>query len=229
MAISEIDIKLLWGRASGRCSAPGCHVDLTPLLEKSGDIVLGEMAHVIGRKPGAARSNKKVGADDTYANLILLCPTHHTTVDKAPKDFPVSLLRRWKKNWEKHVGGVVKSVVSRPELFRELSRRLAENHKVHSEWGPTSERAQKFPHSDQAASFWQLRRLAVIVPNNRAMVALLKRHEKLFAPTEWESVVAFIEHAQFFDEHCAEPKDATAYLPFPDEFAELVSKEAIDG
>lgn len=103
LAISDKDIKLLWGRAGGHCSAPRCPEDLTRYLAKSGDIVLGQMAHVIGRQPGAARSDEKVGIDDSYENLILLCPNHHTLVDKAEHDHPVSLLRRWKQDWEQEV------------------------------------------------------------------------------------------------------------------------------
>lgn len=103
MAITERDIKLLWARAAGRCSEPTCHEDLTPRLARSGSVVLGEMAHVIGRKRGAARSRTAVGTDDTYDNLILLCPTHHTIVDKAEADFPVQLLRKWKHDWESEV------------------------------------------------------------------------------------------------------------------------------
>src|SRR5258705_12817349 len=52
--IGILDIKLLWGRAGGRCSAPKCNEDLTTLME-SGGYVIGEMAHVIGRKPSARR------------------------------------------------------------------------------------------------------------------------------------------------------------------------------
>jgi len=103
MSIADKDIKLLWGRAGGHCSAPGCPEDLTRYLAKSGDIVLGEMAHVIGRRPGAARSDDGVGADDSYENLILLCPNHHTLVDKAEHDYPVVLLREWKQIWEAEV------------------------------------------------------------------------------------------------------------------------------
>lgn len=103
MAISEKDLKILWARAAGRCSAPNCRVDLTPRLSRSGNTILGEMAHIIGRKPRAARSASIVGADDSYGNLILLCPTHHTLIDKAPEDFPVDLLESWKREWELEV------------------------------------------------------------------------------------------------------------------------------
>ena len=100
MAISQRDVKILWGRAAGRCSAPDCHEDLMPYLARSRRVILGEMAHVIGRQKGAARSKEQVGVDDDYNNLVLLCPTHHTLVDSAAADFPVELLRKWKTDWE---------------------------------------------------------------------------------------------------------------------------------
>lgn len=103
MAISQPHLKLLWGRAAGRCSAPSCHEDLTPQLARSGGVVLGEMAHVIGREPAAPRSDNDVGADDSYDNLILLCPNHHTLIDKAEEDHSIALLRRWKSDWEAEV------------------------------------------------------------------------------------------------------------------------------
>jgi hypothetical protein len=103
MAIADIGIKLLWGRAGNCCSFPGCEFDLTPRLAKRGDVVLGEMAHIVGQKPSAARSNKTVGIDDSYSNLILLCPNHHALVDKSPTDYPVRLLRKWKADWEAKV------------------------------------------------------------------------------------------------------------------------------
>jgi len=103
MAISQKDAKLLWGRAAEHCCYPGCPTKLSLRLDKSGDILLGEMAHVIGRMPNAARSDAGVGIDDSYANLILLCPTHHTLVDKAPADYPAEMLYEWKRQWEYQV------------------------------------------------------------------------------------------------------------------------------
>lgn len=102
MAISNKNIKLLWGKAAGHCSAPRCREDLTRYLAKSGDTVLGEMAHVIGRKPGAARSDGAI-VDDSYDNLILLCTNHHTLIDKASADYPADLLHTWKQDWEAEV------------------------------------------------------------------------------------------------------------------------------
>jgi len=229
MAIADKDIKLLWGRAAGRCSAPECKLYLTPLLEKSGTVILGEMAHLIGRKPGAPRSDSAVGADDTYDNLILLCPNHHTMVDKAAADYPVDRLHKWKADWEAQVSAIGVQIKTRADLFREVATRLTSNHAAFQEWGPTSARAATSPLSRQAATTWQLRRLRVIVPNNRAMVGLLRANAALLSGTEWARASKFIEHAEFYESHCGDPKDATAYLSFPKEFADMIHAEVSNG
>lgn len=229
MTIDAKDIKLLWGKASGRCSYPGCQVDLVPLLVNSGATVLGEMAHVIGRKPGASRSDAKVGIDDSYENLILLCPTHHTLVDKAEQDFPVDVLKKWKADWEGQVSASFPQLVDRSGLFHEIHSRLVENHRIHAEWGPTSDRAKASPQSCQSASYWQLRRIGVIVPNNNTIVNLLRANKHLLTPLEQTVAAAFIDHAEFFAAHCVEPRDSTAYLPFPQEFSDLVFREVSNG
>ena len=186
------------------------------------------MAHVIGRKAGAARSNAAVGIDDTYSNLILLCPTHHTLIDKADKDFPVPLLRQWKDDWEGHVSALFLKIADRASLIREIHARFAENRQIHNQWGPTSKRAKENPQSCQAASYWQFRRIGVIVPNNLGVVNLLRANKHLLTADEWTLATSFIEHAEFYTRHCVEPADTTAYLPFSKGFAEFIEREAIN-
>jgi hypothetical protein len=57
MNISDVDLKLLWGKAAGRCSFPGCINNCIEFLEKTGDIILGEMAHVIAQSSKGPRGN----------------------------------------------------------------------------------------------------------------------------------------------------------------------------
>jgi hypothetical protein len=128
MAISEIDMKLLWGRAAGMCSEPGCGEDLTVLVE-GGTYVVGEMAHIIGRKPSAQRG-KPEGGSDSYENLILLCPTHHTHIDKAPEGkYSEDLLHEWKRLHEQKIrnAGTKVRFSSFEELRQAISRILASN------------------------------------------------------------------------------------------------------
>src|SRR6266576_528042 len=103
MNISDVDLKILWGKAAGRCSCPGCANICISYFEKSREKVLGEMAHVIPQSSKGPRGTDGVTGPDTYENLILLCPYHHEIVDKAPADFPSELLRQWKRQHELRV------------------------------------------------------------------------------------------------------------------------------
>lgn len=99
MSITSIDEKLLWGRAAGLCSNPKCRDDLTKLVTKGG-YTIGEMAHVIAKKE-KGRRGVVGGGSDSYSNLILLCPTCHTHVDKAPEGtYSEELLHSWKAEVE---------------------------------------------------------------------------------------------------------------------------------
>jgi SEC-C motif len=105
MAASDRSRKLLWGRAANRCSFPGCEVAMSSELSLSGAaVVFGEEAHIVGSKPGSARHDPGYGHDlDDYENLILLCPTHHTQVDKDAPRFSVELLRLMKDRHEQRL------------------------------------------------------------------------------------------------------------------------------
>jgi hypothetical protein len=100
------DLVLLWARAAGRCSFPGCRQLLVePETDHDLAQVIGEIAHI------AAHSNKGPRADSTlrpadrdkYENLILLCPTHHTVVDKQYNTNTDAALRQWKQEHEEWV------------------------------------------------------------------------------------------------------------------------------
>ena len=73
------DIKILWGRSGNRCAI--CKIELIP---DGDEYTLGEMAHIVSRSPDGPRGSVEISIDerDDYSNLILLCPTHHTEIDK---------------------------------------------------------------------------------------------------------------------------------------------------
>lgn len=98
MAITDQARKLLWGRAGGVCSFPNCGAPLSQVLDAGSPIVLGEEAHVrSGRTQGPRfEESFSIHQIDSYANLVLLCPTHHTLVDKASDDFPTSMILAFK-------------------------------------------------------------------------------------------------------------------------------------
>ena len=108
MTISEKSIKLLWANAAGRCSFEGCN-RLLCLKDTCNHLPyhIGEMAHICGRKPGSNRYTPNLTLEclDEYNNLILLCPTHHTFIDKKENEecYSVENLLRMKKDHESFV------------------------------------------------------------------------------------------------------------------------------
>lgn len=103
MTISERDIKILWGRAASRCAFPNCRCQLTQDSEAaSSSITIGEQAHIVAKERDAPRGDSLLTSKerDSYANLILLCPTHHTIIDKNPEDFLVEKLHALKTDHE---------------------------------------------------------------------------------------------------------------------------------
>ena len=92
-------IKRLFMLSGHYCCAPGC---TNAIYARVGDedVLIGEIAHIEGSSDEGPRPNPALSrADrDGYDNLILLCPTHHSLVDKADSEFSVETLRRWKSD-----------------------------------------------------------------------------------------------------------------------------------
>lgn len=215
-----IDIKILWGRAGGKCSKPECNEDLTRLLA-TGNYVVGEMAHVIGSKPTAARGTPE-GGDDTYDNLILLCPTHHTDIDKSPEGtFPVELIHEWKKLHEDVISNAGKPIKYKTydEVKIAIMRILISNHTIFQTYGPHSDTARSDPTSN-AYLLWELKRIDRIIPNNRKILNIIDENIEFFNDvSKLQNLEKFRIHAESFESHVYYRKDT--YQLFPSEFSEI--------
>lgn len=221
-AIADIDIKKLWGKAAGRCSL--CEMNLLPILEQSPEMI-GEMAHIIGYKKDAARGDAEQQYDNSYNNLILLCPTCHTKVDKAEHVFTVDVLKCKKQTWENKVEERLlgRAPDTLPELCREIVRLLAENYEIWHGYGPESAVAQRNPLSNMA-SFWMYRKLDTVIPNNKRIINLLELRKELLPLSLYKLCCKFKEHAVMFERNCYSPMDNATR--FPVEFEEEVEKYA---
>jgi len=84
--IGDVDRKLLWGRSGDECAFSDCPQVLTQTVArgKRKALVLGEEAHIVAEKDDGPRGDPSMppGERNSYENLILLCPTHHTFIDK---------------------------------------------------------------------------------------------------------------------------------------------------
>lgn len=90
--------KVLFSQSGNQCSYPGCPTELT--IEKSDgtSTSTGVIAHICAVSPGGPRFDHSMSESDvnSEANLVLLCPEHHTLVDTDVNGHPVVLLRRYK-------------------------------------------------------------------------------------------------------------------------------------
>jgi hypothetical protein len=103
---------ILWGNSAARCAI--CKCNLIEYPETGNPFHVGEMAHIEGENDTSARFNTQLcGADRAkYDNLILLCPTHHTLIDKDPATYTVEKLRSIKNEHETYIHDSFKNSIS---------------------------------------------------------------------------------------------------------------------
>lgn len=208
--------------AGGYCSNPDCRARVAIVNENGESYLTGEMAHIVARQAKGPRSDG-VGGDNTYSNLVLLCPTCHTKADKAPQDFPAEMLLNWKAQHETWVDNwaMADQMRSTPDLMAFISGLLGENRYFFDKYGPNSTVAVADPMSS-AYAIWVARRLDTILPNNRKIVAALDVNAGL-VPTDMNmSVLLFRDHTSGYELNAYERLDH--YELFPTSFAELVER-----
>ncbi len=101
MSIGLPDTKLLWGRSGGLCNI--CKIKLSEDKRISSEAFpFGEQAHIVAEEQDGPRGKSQLTLEqrNSYHNLVLLCPTHHTIIDKAPDEYPVELLHQIKSQHE---------------------------------------------------------------------------------------------------------------------------------
>jgi hypothetical protein len=86
-----------------------CRADVIKTKHDGSDSIIGEMAHIEGEKPNAARYNVSMTDKERqhYSNLILLCPTCHTIIDNDELTYTTINLKTIKTNHENWVKGLL--------------------------------------------------------------------------------------------------------------------------
>ena len=115
MSISVRDRKLLWANSGNRCAI--CD---TELIDKYNNII-GEEAHIISSKPNGPRGDTPIAQSkiDSYENLILLCPNHHTEIDSNVNYWTVEKLKEIKNKHEEDVARGLDNTNIRHNMFEE--------------------------------------------------------------------------------------------------------------
>lgn len=121
MSISLPVTKILWARAGSTCTL--CRQQLIRITELGKPALLGEAAHIIAEREDGPRGTNilDLSERDSYFNLILLCPTCHTAVDKDPGAYPPEKLHMLKAQHEIRQSGqlVVDDIPETPPIAAE--------------------------------------------------------------------------------------------------------------
>ena len=102
--------RLIWGEFAGRCAV--CREKVIEKVSPSDNRSLtGEVAHIVGKKDGSARSDYPLPVEkkDTLPNLMLLCRNDHKIVDDFEDVYTVERLRETR---ESHLEWIETSLVT---------------------------------------------------------------------------------------------------------------------
>src|ERR1700726_967303 len=92
-APSTKTLRQLYVLSGNQCANPRC---ATVLINANGTLV-ADVCHIKAEKPGGPRHDKRLSPEERRAssNLILLCSTCHTLVDREPEKYTVTVLTEW--------------------------------------------------------------------------------------------------------------------------------------
>lgn len=178
MIPSQVD-RRLWAESAGKCMNPDCCADL---FSGNGDIA--ERAHIIPYCESA---------DNTFDNLVLICPNCHTNFDKNGS-FTADEVREWKSSRRAEVNRLFgKAFSSFDELRQAVVPLLERNRSIYENYYLNGKR-----------ELWETFEREIIV-NNRKLVTMFESNLKLFQKHRNDSfsnqavVHEFIDHAKEFE------------------------------
>ena len=99
--VPQKEQNILFAKSGNRCAFPKCG---SPVIAEADNESkpIAEMAHMIAYSDDGPRSDPALAPEDRNkaSNLILICPTHHTLVDKFEHQYNVHVLREMKRQHE---------------------------------------------------------------------------------------------------------------------------------
>lgn len=219
VALSQHSKNVLWSESAGHCQNPQCRLDLHSLAEEA---TVGELAHIIPASDDGPRSGESAELDSHEKslpeNVLVLCPTCHTVIDKGPDAYPVATLRSWKVSSQLLRSRTYGSPVftSRETARSAVEPLLTENKVVHDRYGPIPD-----VFDDVRADQWSRQIQKVIVPNNLRLLAIINANRHHLTPHETETVGLFTIHAEDLRARHEDADWTPGSVQFPAEIADL--------
>lgn len=178
--LSSDQDRQLFAESAGTCLL--CTTSLFPEApSRKRSIPVAERAHIVAHSDDGPRADPALtDAERSHPeNLVLLCPTCHTKVDKAPDAYPTALLRRLKQNRREAVARIGGTPVfpDRAAARAAAKQVLERNVLLFEQYGPDPEHGGT--KSTEAAGVWAERVVSEIVPNNRVLIALVEVNSSL--------------------------------------------------
>ncbi|MFJ2970974.1 HNH endonuclease [Pseudomonas fulva] len=190
----------LFSEAAGHCQHPECLRPLFP-AEMGGDKHIAEMAHVIPHGEKGPRHEERPDGEfeaDSVENLLLLCPTCHTTIDKEPDAYSSSTLLAWKSN---HLGSLavkqgVQAYEDRRQVRSVIIDAMAENKVIWKRLADSEGPDFEYDPESELATTWRQRARSVVLPNHFRLQAILRANRHLMSGPEHEVFALYSEHVR---------------------------------
>lgn len=183
----------LFAESAGYCCNPQCR---TALFSEDRDYHIAEIAHIIGAGAQGPRAHAVLSDLELskFNNLILLCPTCHTRIDKDEESYPEEMLLDWKREHGGRIRDVlaIQAFLDRGSARSAIERLLLENRQIHATYGPDNDYRHN-PESE-VASIWQRKVKSRIIPNSQHLVLILDANRVLMTPAEKETVELYRQH-----------------------------------
>ena len=226
MGISESVKKALYMESAGYCQNPNCNCSLFPLFESGRVSNIVELAHIIGQKIDGPRgiSNLNMVDRDLLDNILTLCPTCHTLIDKNEDEYPVEILHEWKKQHKMKIDSLfaVAEYDNKRELIKVIMPLFSENQYIFENYGPYSENALLSGY--EAVNLWNKKVFEKVLPNNRKLVQYFKMNEKLFKPDDIFVLYKFYNHCEEFEYNKISGNKNSLAIKFPKEIYKILEE-----
>lgn len=99
-------LRELYSKSGNQCAFPGCN---NVIVDKTGNFV-GQICHIEAAEEGGERFNPNMTNEErrSYDNLMLMCYEHHIITNNVT-EYPVSKLKKMKKDHEEKFSGVIQN------------------------------------------------------------------------------------------------------------------------